>query len=193
MISESPFWYYVGHCLWKDATDDIIQSIPPMNKRARDLNIPIEWNASSSIPWAVSCRAYVLSKEYANNADRKTFNAFRSGISASIGPQGFFDHALERIIGNVSSPAFSERLPHDSVADTFALGSMNYLVPEAEAEQIHLQILELVAADPQLHQAALLAVAPDRNLWHRCVSEYRERRPSFFKRVFSNADSWLFK
>jgi len=193
MISESTFWYYVGHSLWEDVTNDITQSITPMNIRARKLGVPIEWNASSSIPWAVSCRAYILSKEYATNADRKTFNAFRSGLSASLGPAGYFDHALKRIIGNVSSPAISGRLPQDSVADTFALGSINYLVSEAEAEQIHTQVLEFVVTDSSIHQAALLAVAPSKDFWNLCMSDYINKRPSFLKRVFSNADSWLFK
>ena len=192
-LSESTFWYYLGHCLWSEATDDIIESVLPMNSRASELHVPVEWRNASSIPWAVSCRAYILSQEYAGEAGRKTFNAFRSGISASIGPKGFFGHALERIMGNVLQPALPGRAVYDTVADAFAAASMNYVVSDAEAESIHPRILELIVTDHVLHEAALLVVTPSKDIWLRCVSEYSERRPPLFKRLFSNADKWLFK
>src|SRR5664280_1469062 len=125
-LSESIFWYYVGHRPWSESTDDIMESILAMNTRASELHMPVDWRNASSISWAVSCRAYIMSQKYADEASRKTFNTFRSGISASIGPKGFFVHALERIMGNVLQPALPGRAVYDSVADTFAVESMHY-------------------------------------------------------------------
>jgi len=192
-LSESTFWYYLGHYLWSEVNNDIEKLISPMNMRARELDLPIEWKNASSIPWAVSCKVYILSKKYAHDEDQKVFNAFRSGMSASIAPRGFFDHALERIIGNVSQPAFPGRSAYDSVADTFAVASINYSISDTQAEYIHTQVLELIVTDDIIHKAALLAVTPNKELWSRCISEYLNRRPNLLKRLFSNADSWLFK
>lgn len=191
-LSESTFWYYLGHQVWDVVSTQIVESLGSMNNRAKELGIPVEWKRDLAVPWATGCRVYILSKQYVPDASRAQFQALRTGISASISPRQFFDHALQRIIGNVTQPALSNRRLTDSVADTFAAAAMNYVVPDVLAESLHLHVLECVVTDDIIHGAALLAIASENGFWEYCVTEYSRRRPWWFKRTFLNADKWLF-
>lgn len=192
-LSESTFWYYFGHLVWDNVSTQINESLIPMNEKAKELGIPVEWKHKQAIPWATCCRVYILSKQHVPNISRKQFQALRTGVSASISPRDFFSHALQRILGNVDQPALPNRQMTDSVADTFAVGSINYLVPDNVAEKIHARVLEFVVKDEIIHGAALLAIASENKFWDHRVEEYRKRRPGWIKRIFSNADKWLFQ
>jgi len=190
--SESAFWYYVGHKLWNASTNEMNESLNPMNVRAAGANIPVEWKPDKAIPWATCCRAYILSKQNISNIGRLHFQAFVRGMTASIGPRGFFDHALHKIMGNVQNPALPNRIIVDSVADTFAAASMTYKISDDLAESIHGSILEWVVTDQVIHAAALLAISTRKDFWEESVDEYGMQRPGWLRRNFTSADKWLF-
>lgn len=190
--SESAFWYYVGHRLWNATTNEVNESLNPMNVRAAGANVPVEWKPDKAVPWATSCRAYILSKQHISDRGHRHFHAFMRGLSASLGPRGFFDHALQRIMGNVQVPALPNRQLIDSVADTFAAASLSYKISDDLAESIHDSILEWIVTDQVIHSAALLAISTKKNFWDESVDEYGKRRPGWLRRNFFNADNWLF-
>jgi len=191
-LEESTLWYFIGRRLWQEATDGIAQFTNEMNFRAKVLRLPVEWPNSQCIPWAVCCRSYILSKQCTPTSTKSLFNAFHRGMSASMGPRGFFDHAFRRVLGNISQPPFPGRPPIDSVADTFALASMKYLVPDPEAEQLHSHVMETVVTDQQIHGAAVRACTLRGDFLQQSLRSYAERRPGWFRRHFINADTWLF-
>lgn len=191
-LEESTLWYFIGHHIWQEATDEIDQYTNEMNLRAKALCLPIEWPNSQCIPWAVCCRFYILSKQLPSPPSKSLFKAFNRGMSASMGPQGFFDHAFRRILENVSQPAFPGRSLIDSVADTFALASMKYVIPDPQAELVHPRIIETVVTDEQIHNSAMRACIIKDDFLQQSLATYTERRPGWFKRYFTNADTWLF-
>jgi hypothetical protein len=164
-----------------------------MNARATEADIPVEWKPDKAIPWATCCRAYILSKKHVPNTDHSNFRVFMSGVSASLGPLGFFDHALQCIMGNVEHPAFPNSNIADSVADTFAAASVSYKIPDGIAETIHGSILEWVVTDEVIHEASLLAIASKKDFWNESVDEYEKRRPGWLRRNLTMADKWLFR
>jgi hypothetical protein len=192
-FAESTFWYYVGHRVWDDVAAQIEESLGPLDSEAKKAGFPLEWDRGLAVPWATICRVYLLSKEHVPDLGPREFEALRRGVSASISPRGFFEHALKRILGNVEQPALPGRQLVDSLADTFALASIRYLVADLDAELLHPRVLEWVVTDYLVHQAALLAIASERDFWAACEGEYRRRRPGWFRRTFSNADTWLFE
>lgn len=187
---ESTFWYYVARQTEQRVASQILESIETMTRRAAELELPIRWRPERSVPWATACRLYVISKQRIDA--QSEFRAFRNGASAIFQPRTFLDDAFTRIVGNVSGPAFSGRSPTDSIADSFAMAALEYRVPDSMAEVIHADVLTHVVTDEVMHAAALLAVAPERELWEGYIRDYRARRPSWFRRTFSNADVWLF-
>jgi hypothetical protein len=141
-LSDSTFWYYLGHRAWDNVTAQITESIHAMNARAREVGFPVEWTSGRTVPWATVCRVHILSKQHLAHATKAQFGSLCRGCSASIQPRGFFEHALRRVLGNIDKPALPSREPIDSLADTFAAASMNYTIPDRVAESIHPSVLE---------------------------------------------------
>ncbi len=191
-LEESTFWYFIGHQLWHQTTDTVGVLINALNIRAKALDLPVEWSFSQCIPWAVCCRSYVLFKKYDPLITKAVFNAFQRGMSVSMGPHDFFDHAFRRIVGNVAQQAFPGRTAMDSVADTFVLASMKYVLPNIEAEQLHTQVTETVITDKLIHEASVRACTLNAAFFEKSLNDYAERRPGWFRRYFTNADKWLF-
>lgn len=197
MTGESTFWYFLARRTWDAVSTQIDESLEPMNLRARECQLPIEWKRDRAILWATVCRVFMLSKLHIPQMSSGDFPNLCRGASALFSSRGFFDMAHQRLIGNVNSPAFAGREPLDSVADTFALGSASYRGPGRSAEGSPPLILQepmtqWVVTDELVHKASLLAVMSEGGFWEDCLAEYARRRPGWFRRQFTDARKWLF-
>jgi len=188
--TESAFWQVVAHHLLAACEADIPQSLEPMSQRVRELELPIEFSPNKAVPWALACRGYVLAKQHLPDATKWEFALFRSNFGGVINPKGFFEHALTKILDNIATPAHSGRSAPDSVADTFAIGSLAYTLPTPPAERLHASVLAVLVDDAVIHQASLLAVTPARTFWDETVQHYLEHRPGFLRRFFTDASRW---
>lgn len=171
-LAEATLWYYLGHRTGDSVTAQIAESIDPMNAEARRVGFPVEWTSNQAIAWATVCRLYIISKQYLGDARKHEFTSLCRGCSASIRPRSFFERAFKRVVGNVTNLSLPNRKTIDSVADTFAIASMNYMVPESTATAIHPSVLEWVVTDELIHTAALLAITPENWFWNISVTEY---------------------
>ena len=189
-MTESTFWYFIARLTDQDVREQISESLRFMNERAGDEGLPVRWEREKAVPWATACRLYVLSKQKIES--RAAFNAFRKGSSSIFNPRDFLNQAIGRLSDNINAPAIRGRSAADSVADTFAVASMNYTISAAQADNVHREVLESLVLDDGIHSAAMLAAAPESSEWPSWVSIYEQRRPSWLRRMFSNAETWLF-
>jgi hypothetical protein len=190
-LGEPKFWRFLGLQLCSAVEREIGEALEYLNARAAVLGVPLEWTVNKSVPWAVVCRAYILSKRHIGDGTRLQFAAFQSGMASVTSPHAFFGYAFDRILGNVLQPALPGRSLVDSVADTFAVGALGYTDAVAQAQPFHQpEALELIIGDDVLHQAALLAVTGDESIWPETCADYSRRRPSWLRRVFTDPSHW---
>lgn len=190
ILGESTFWYYVARRTNERISIQIHEPVELMNREAGHLDLPVRWRAERSVLWATACQLYLISKQKIGNPSQ--FTAFQRGAAAVFQQRTFFEHALTRVIDNVSEPALPNRSPADSVADTYAVAGLEYEVPDAIAEKIHDAVCTEVVTNTVIHSAALLAVSPDGDLWPDYLEEYQSRQPSWLRRMFTDSDTWLF-
>jgi len=188
--TESAFWQLLAYQLLAASEADIVQSLEPMSQRVRDLDLPIEFSPNKAVPWAFACRGYVLVKQNLPDATKWEFSLFRSNFGGVINPKGFFEHALTKLLDNIAAPAHPGRSAADSIADTFAISSVEYTLPIPLAEGLHPSVLAVLVNDPVIHQASLLAVAPAAKFWDEGVQRYLERRPGLLRRLFTDPRRW---
>lgn len=188
--TESAFWQVVAYRLLAVCEADIAQSLEPMSQRVRELDLPIEFSPNKAVPWAFACRGYVLAKQNLPDATKWEFALFRSNFNGVVNPKGFFEHALAKILDNITVPAHPGRSAPDSIADTFAIASLEYTLPISLAEGLHPSVLAILVDDPVIHQASLLAVAPPGEFWDEAVRHYLERRPGLLRRLFTDPRRW---
>ena len=194
---ESTFWYYLCRRTWDAVSKQMDDPVALMNIRAREEGLPLEWTRDAAISWATVCRMYLMLMGHIRKFSRWEFTCFRQGGSAAMSPPQFFHDAMDRAIGNIRKPAFADREPVDSLADTFALGSVRYGLPRFPAEvetEARLQepLMGWIVTDEHVHKAALLAVLPEDGFWDDCLEDYAKKRPGWFRRTFTDSNKWLF-
>ena len=194
---EITFWYFLAGRAWEAVSSQIDEPLELMNLRAQECQLPIEWKHQLAMPWATVCRVFILAKHHFPKMSSWDFAILCRGASATFSPRGFFDGALRRALDNVNSAAFAGREPLDSVADTFALGSASLSGPGYSAEgsspfSLQMPLVQWIVTDDVVHKAALLAVHSIDEFWQECVAEYIQRRPGWFRRQFTDANTWLF-
>lgn len=114
-----------------------------------------------------------------------------------MSPPQFFHDAMDRAIGNIGKPAFANREPVDSLADTFALGSVKYSGPHLSSDlateaKLQEPFMAWIVTDEHVHKAVLLVVLSEDGFWETCLEEYAKKRPGWFRRTFTDANKWLF-
>lgn len=196
-VGDSTFWYFLCRRTWGLVSAQIAESLEVMNRRATEMKMPLVWQANAAVSWATVCRIHLFAVTDAVEMSKWQFIQMRLGASRAMSPREFFFEAFQRIVANVNQPAFPGRSGIDSVADTFALGSASWPgVPNNVDDKVlgvlQAPVIQLVVTDPIIHTAALLAVTSEKGAWESAVSEYSRRRPRWFRRNFTNADTWLF-
>lgn len=194
---ESTFWYYLCRRTWDAVSKQIDDAIALMNIRAREEGLPLEWTREAAISWATVCRMYLMLRVHLPAMSRWEFTSFRQGGSAAMSPRQCFHDALSRAIGNINGPALANREPVDSLADTFALGSVRYSGPRVSSDPTvdvlsQEPLMAWMVTDEHVHKSALFAVLSEDGFWDAGLEDYAKKRPGWFRRTFTDANKWLF-
>lgn len=190
--NDSPFWYLLAVRVWEKAEVALIPIFDSLNQQASQLELPITYGKGKSLSWAVLCQLFVLSRSKTPSLSKMGFSQMMLGFGHAFTPNNFPRMGFERILGNISSPSFLGRTFEESVADTFLANGLT-LISESEIDpSVDTIILAECLSDSAMLSLGKKAVAPPSGLWESITEDYSKRRPGFFRRMFTNTNSWLF-
>lgn len=189
--TESPFWNFLAH----RAVDAANRAMPPLlddlNRRAKQLDLPIVYEGQHALAWAVACQLFNTTQPKSNTFGKMGFGVMLAAFNRVLGPKGFVEVAFNRILGNIAAPSFPGRSRDDSVADTF-LSNSKTLGEKARDPSLWPVILEAFLSDDTMLSLGKNACLPPTDLWDITVIEYSKKRPGRFRRMFTDPNKWLF-
>ena len=190
--SESPFWYFLAH----RAVDAAHQTLPPildgLNQRARELELFIVYKVPHALAWAVACQLFIITQPRSDSLGRWDFGMMLAGFDRVLAPKGFAKISFERILGNIKSPSFPDRSRDDSIVDTFLANGLKLVDEESIDPSMDHAILATCLSDETMLSLGRDVCCPPSDLWDGTVAEYARRRPSTFRRMFTDPNKWLF-
>ncbi len=190
--SESPFWYFLARRAMDAAHQDLPHIIDQLNERAEKLDLPIVFRAPHALGWAVICQLFIVTQPRANSIGRVGFGVMLEAFDRVLAPKGFADTGFQWILGNIKSPSFPERSRDDSIVDTFLANGMKLMNEESIEPPMDHAILAACLSDERMLSLGRSVCHPPPDLWEDTIAEYLRRRPGWFRRYFSDPNSWLF-
>lgn len=190
--SDSAFWYLLAVKVWEKTKMDLVSVFDSLNRRAAELELPITYSEHKSLSWAVSCQLFILSRTKTPSLSRWGFSQMMLGFGHCFTPKSFPKVAFNRVIGNISSPSFPGRTFEASVTDTFLANGLSLINESEIAPSMDAVILSECLSDSVMLSLGKKAVTPSPELWKTVTEDYSNHRPGFFRRMFTNPNSWLF-
>jgi len=190
--SDSPFWYLLAVRVWEKAQVGLVPIFDSLNRRAAELELPITYGQHKSLSWAVVCQLFMLGRTKTPSLNKWAFWQMMLGFEHAFTPKTFPRVGFNRILGNISSPSFPGRTFEESVADTFLANGLT-LTNESEIDpSMDTIILSECLSDSVMLFLGRKTVMPPFHLWEAVIKDYSNRRPGFFRRMFTNTNRWLF-
>lgn len=191
-VRESSFWYFLARRALEHSADTLASALGPLEDRAAELSLPIYYPRAHASAWAVLLQLFEVAGPYREVAGRLGFAMMLAGFDHVFSPKGFSEEVLNRLLGNLRSPAFPGRTRDETIVDTFLANAMKPTDESPVDPGEDAVIMQSCLTDNVMRDFGRQVVQPPEGLWETTITEYMRRRPGFIRRQFSDPNSWLF-
>lgn len=191
-MRESPFWYFLARRALDRSADTLDRVLGSLEDRAVELSLPIHYPRQHASAWAVLLQLLEVAGPYREVGGRFGYEKMLAGFDHVFGPKGFSKEVLNRLLGNLHSPAFPDRTRDETIVDTFLANAMKLIDEDAVDPDDDAIVLQSCLTDSLMLNLGREAVRPPEEFWETTSAEYLRRRPGFIRRQFSDPNSWLF-
>lgn len=189
---EANFWYFLTVNLHQQVKSAIPQVLESLNSHLDENKIGFRFDTEKSVVMAVICQIYFLSNKETQLSFFERMDLF-AGVKKSVPFQETVEEVFREIQDKLQTKSLMNRTEEEIVREVFISKTIVFRNATDEKFALLEVIFSRCKVDPTILIDLNSLIYPIPGFWFEITRYYVERRPGFFRRLFSDPDKWLFK
>ena len=190
--TTASFWYCLGHRILEGVTFSIEPIVDSLDRRAKEMKLPVVFKRKKILFWIVVMQTLRNVQRY-STIDNSFYSALKEGLKQLFKDRKTIEEDIANLRESIDDPLLSDKDFSSRLIYIFFTRSLIYDSEKIKEESLQTVILLKCYSDPMLFDLVKGIISPSKSVWEQSLQFYETRKPSFWVRMFTKPEVWLFE